>query len=362
MSTIHFTDRNAAARARPATRALAQATVAALRAPSILNTQPWRWRIHDDIAELRADRTRQLHTLDPDGRLLILSCGAALHHALTALAGLGATASVRRFPAPHDPDLVATIEVTGMGVPAPSAVRLQQAIALRVTDRRPFDGGQLPAGALDALRRAAESNGAHLHVLRHDETVALGVAAARAAASEQADPAFRAEVASWTGRPADSPDGVPAGAVPPSGPRPVPVREFALDGSDADAGRAARRVDAAVRPADRDARYALLFTDSDDAPAWLAAGQALSAMLLTATVERFAVSPMSEVVEVPAARQLLRGLLAGTGYPVLALRTGVPADGDRPARSPRRAERDVIDVVVPDQSNRGVTGDELGSR
>lgn len=356
MSTIHFTDRSAAARARPATRVLAQATVAALRAPSILNTQPWRWRIHDDTAELRADRSRQLRTLDPEGRLLMVSCGAALHHARTALAGLGATATVRRFSAAHDPDLLATIEIAKMGSADPDAVRLQKAIALRVTDRRPFDGGDLPNTALDALRRAAEGEGVHLHVLRPEETVTLGVAAARAAASELADPAFRAEVASWTGRAADSPDGVPAGAVPPSGPRPVPVREFVLDGSDADLFRQGGAGPEPAGLADRAARYAVLFTDSDDPPAWLNAGQALSAVLLTATVERFAASPMSDVVEVPTSRQLLRGMLGGMGYPVLALRIGVPGAGARPTPSPRRTERDVIDVVQSNQPTESTGG------
>ena len=40
----------------------------ALRAPSVHNTQPWRWRIDtaDGVVELYADRGRQLSATDPD--------------------------------------------------------------------------------------------------------------------------------------------------------------------------------------------------------------------------------------------------------------------------------------------------------
>jgi nitroreductase len=52
----------------------------ALRAPSVHNTQPWRWRIRPNAVELHADWNRHLVATDPDRRDLVLSCGAALHH------------------------------------------------------------------------------------------------------------------------------------------------------------------------------------------------------------------------------------------------------------------------------------------
>ena len=57
-----------------------------VRAPSIHNTQPWRWRYRHGVLDLFADRTRQLPALDPDGRSLLLSCGAALELARLGLA------------------------------------------------------------------------------------------------------------------------------------------------------------------------------------------------------------------------------------------------------------------------------------
>src|SRR5678815_5003933 len=70
----------------------------ACRAPSVHNTQPWRWRIRGAELELHADRSRQLQVGDPQGRNLVISCGAALHHAQVAAGALGWEARVDRVP------------------------------------------------------------------------------------------------------------------------------------------------------------------------------------------------------------------------------------------------------------------------
>ena len=46
---------------------LVEATIAALRAPSILNTQPWRWRLVSDAAELWLNPTASWRTSIPTG-------------------------------------------------------------------------------------------------------------------------------------------------------------------------------------------------------------------------------------------------------------------------------------------------------
>lgn len=61
----------------------------ATRAPSIHNSQPWRWRLADSSVHLLAGTSRLLPVTDPDGRDLLLSCGAALHHLRVALAAEG---------------------------------------------------------------------------------------------------------------------------------------------------------------------------------------------------------------------------------------------------------------------------------
>ena len=58
----------------------------ALRAPSLHNSQPWRWRLDGTTAYLYLDSTRRLPATDPHARELVISCGAALHHLQVALA------------------------------------------------------------------------------------------------------------------------------------------------------------------------------------------------------------------------------------------------------------------------------------
>ena len=56
-------------------------------APSVHNTQPWVFAFFPDRLELRADRSRQLTVLGPDGRELVERVGAALLDVRASLAG-----------------------------------------------------------------------------------------------------------------------------------------------------------------------------------------------------------------------------------------------------------------------------------
>ncbi|MCH9733253.1 MAG: nitroreductase, partial [Actinomycetia bacterium] len=72
----------------------------AARAPSVQNSQPWRWRVTRDGVNLYADWSRQLGDADSDRRDVLLSCGAVLDHCVVALAAAGWRPRVRRFPEP----------------------------------------------------------------------------------------------------------------------------------------------------------------------------------------------------------------------------------------------------------------------
>ncbi|WP_433221561.1 hypothetical protein ACQP00_20985 [Dactylosporangium sp. CS-047395] len=162
MVAIHYTDRGAAVRVGAVSAALTRAALAALDAPSILGTQPWRWRVDNARAELHADPGRRLPADDPDGRLMMISCGAALHHARVALAAEGVGVQVLRFPDPADRDLLAVLRYTGPIGRQLHAQRLRRAIAVRRSDQRPFADQPTPEATVKLLEAAAEEAGARL--------------------------------------------------------------------------------------------------------------------------------------------------------------------------------------------------------
>jgi nitroreductase len=312
---------------------LAEATIAALRAPSILNTQPWRWRLVGNTAELWVDRERQLPNVDPDGRMLMLSCGIALDHALTALRAAGYRGDAHRLDSERQPDRVAWLRRGARQEPDHVNYR---AIYQRRTDRRPFADTPPTAEDLDQLRAAAERHGAHLHILREEQVADLAVAIAHAGSLERNEIPVAADIAAWTNRPASTRDGISMRTVTNGGPRTVRPRDFTggrhpwLEyGTGTDGGTV----------------YVVLFTDGDDPGDWLAAGEAFSDMWLSLTARGLAASPISEIVEMPVTRESLRRLLGGVGHPAIAMRIGVPVQpDDPPPASIRRSGTDVIDL------------------
>ncbi|TYB34210.1 nitroreductase [Micromonospora sp. AP08] len=319
----------------PTVRMLEAAARQALHAPSVFNTQPWRWRITTDTLELRADPDRQLATTDPDGRLLTLSCGAALHHARVFLTAAGWAVTVERRPNPADPALLARLRATGPAHLDVAAARLVDAIPRRRTDRRAYGDRPVPEPVLARLRAAVEAEDAHLHIVRPDQMPMLAVSTGRAADAELADPAYREELRRWTDRPAGSGDGVPTATAVRPGPRRVPLRDHAPGGA---AGLTAGA------DFDRGAAYLILFGEQDEPAAWLRGGEALSALLLTATAEGLATAPLSDAIEVAWPRRMMRDLLAGIGDPYLVVRVGWGPDDDLPP-APRRTPADVIEMT-----------------
>ncbi|WP_412538485.1 nitroreductase [Longispora sp. K20-0274] len=307
--------------------ALLRAIAAAQHAPSLLNTQPWMWEVDGDTAQLWARRDRQVTSIDPDGRLLTVSCGAALHHARTALAADGYACVTTRLPDADRPDLLAELTLTGLRPPEPADVLRYQSMLIRHTERRAFPAIEVPDPLLEQLRQAAEHGGAHLHILRPEEMIILAGAVDRAEAVELDDPAYRADLATWTHRPAHLRDGIDIPAPDPTA-RTVPIRTFDPD----------HPTPMGEKVGDQKARFAILFTDDDTPADWLTAGEALSDVLLTAVATDLAISPISDVIEVPVTRQRLRGMLSGLGWPMIALRIGVT---ERPASAPASTRRDV---------------------
>ncbi|MGY1633468.1 Acg family FMN-binding oxidoreductase [Geodermatophilus sp. SYSU D01186] len=329
-------DRPATRTREPATvpRELEQAADAAVLAPSVHNTQPWHLVLQPSSLTLRADRARQLTTLDPLGRELVQSVGAALFNARVALAAAGRAVQVDRLPAPEDPDLLAVVRPVD-GAPDAALAALAPAVPRRRTNRRRFDEARLPD---DLLRRLAHDLSLEdtelVPVDREDHRQLLGRLTQQADRVQNADAAYRAELRHWTNRPSSDGDGVPSAAVPHVDGRQhddLPLRDFDTAGSGG-------------LPADTHSgtgQTVVLLATRDDGPyAWLRSGEALERLLLEITALGWTASPMTQVVEVPLTRTQLRSALAWDAHPQFVVRIGHALST---SRTPRRPRRTVVD-------------------
>jgi nitroreductase len=314
-------------------RALEDAADAALMAPSVHNTQPWRIELHEDRLDLRADRSRQLTTLDPTGRELVISAGAALLNARIGLAAAGWDARCDRFPRSDDPDLLAWLwPVTG--TPDSSLALLAPYIPRRHTNRRRYEPDQVPDDVLRRLTALADQDGAVLvPVWREAHRRLLARLAQQADSEQNADPAYRAELQRWTSRPPGARDGVPPDVVPrvDGGRRDdLPIRDFDTRG----AGQLPADTRSSV-----DQTLLLLATRSDDPAAWLDAGEALQRLLLELTALDWVAAPMTQAIEVPVTRTQVRAALTWDAHPQMLLRVGRAV---ATPRTPRRRRTDTV--------------------
>ncbi|MEU4678894.1 nitroreductase family protein [Micromonospora sp. NPDC023737] len=327
---------------RPLTTALTQAAATAGLAPSVHNSQPWRWKVLPDALELRMVHEPQLAATDPENRLVTLSCGLALHHARVVLAAEGWAAEVERLPDPGQLELLARLSRFQQSTADADATRLVQCIRARQTDRRPVSDEPVPDATLNEIVSAAVAQGARLQLLDSDQVMDLAAAAAQAAAVSAEEPELREELAYWTSR-AGTGAGLPPEVLPEQPPQTtVPVRDFGQSGTlPISSGH------------DRAAAYAILWNTDDEPDSWLSAGEGLSAAWLTATRLGVSMVPLSGVVETDGTRQTLRQMLAGLGFPYLAMRLGV-ADRTNaaPPHTPRLPTEQIVDTSALDAGTR----------
>lgn len=304
---------------------------AATLAPSLHNSQPWRFRISAGAVEVFADPTRRLDVLDPGGRELLISVGAAVLNLRLRLRAEGHLPVPVYFPDPQQPDLVARVSV-GNAVAAPGDVqRLAAAIEHRHTNRQPFARAVIPADIVDSLISAAAVEEAALTVanpVSRNAIIALSQVADRRL---RAAGGYRAELARWTTHRLPHRDGVPQAAAGPwDALETMPIRDFGL------------LQPSLVRPTEVFEPYPVIMvlaTVGDDRGAWLRAGQALQRVLLTATWHNLATTPISQPVEIPAIREQLTDTGAGV-WAQMVLRAGY---GRPTVATPRRPLDEVID-------------------
>ena len=303
------------------------------RAPSGFNTQPWWFRIlADDRMDVCArvgegsayrhlrehglkltDGDRQLYSIDPGSRELIMSCGAALCNLRLAVRAAGHDLTIHLLPYPQDRSVLATVEIVTGHIHPPGDVlqELYDAIPRRHTDRWPYGGtghglvkgDPVPPSILAAMELAAAKYGSRLRLLSRPEVRRWLREAESADTRLRADAQYASELSRWTHE-GDRDTGLPAAAFGPAcashggwHQAGSPVRNFHL-GTPA-AGSAGPEQNESSESAPEPSRHhgrrferlpqlMLLSTRRDQPLDWLRAGQALQYALLTAT--RYGVS------------------------------------------------------------------------
>ncbi|MFL6240263.1 MAG: Acg family FMN-binding oxidoreductase [Actinomycetes bacterium] len=290
----------------------------ACRAPSVHNTQPWRFRFHDGAIELRADPSRALRIADPQARELVISCGAALCNLELAVRRLGLEPRTRLLPDDGDPELLATVRGLPGGRPTRAEQRLLGAISNRHTHRAAFADRRPSTALLDELRVAARVDGAFLTVVPDgagaERVLDLAWAADR---TQRQDIAWRAEMVKWANKPDQhSRDGVPPDAYPTDpaayGGGRLPTRDFSLR----------RGWGRGNKPGAGGAVLTVLTTEADGPRAWLRAGKALQHVLLLAAGKSVFANYATQPLELPDVRDALRAAIHTPGYPQMLFQLG----------------------------------------
>ncbi|HVX70631.1 MAG TPA: hypothetical protein VHA79_13180 [Mycobacteriales bacterium] len=309
-------------------------------APSVHNTQPWRFVSGPASLEIHIDADRGLDYLDPWHRQMLISCGAAAEFGRLGIRSLGVACIARLLPDPSHPTLVAKL-ISGAAEPlTPAEQRLIDAVPRRYTDRGPYTDEAVPNAMFQTMRETAGERNCWLRVVdRPEHRQALIQLLETAERIESDDPVYRTEIQRWQ-RHGAAHDGILvddyADWASQHRMSDVPLRDFS------GYGRHDRRGALDPRHVERDP-VVVLGSDRDDPLSWLQSGRALADIVLVLTDANLVCQPLGPVLDVPTTREQLRHELGLIGYPQMLLRIG---HGHRTPVAGRRAVEDVFNTVT----------------
>lgn len=299
----------------------------AILAPSLHNSQPWKFVVRANEIDVLADLTRQLKVADSNARELYLSVGCALENLLTAATYFGLRTHINYFPNSGDDVHVATVSFTEDGGVASLADQERfHAIVLRHTNRQAYANKPLTENDVQRLGASVNDSDVALQV-SDDMHLKLGVDALVVSAdiTQFADPDYREELNHW-----------------------LQQGEFGHRWLISRMGQLATTYLASHhKPVKSEADIvlnapllALITTTKDDRLAQLKAGQVFERVALQATTLNIGIQPLSQVVQVSNLKpELLRIFEASTTYAQIVFRLGYTDIATW--ESPRKSVNDV---------------------
>jgi nitroreductase len=309
---------------------------AAVAAPSMHNTQPWRFRFqpHTHTIEIRAALDRELQAEDPDGRGLHVSVGAAVFNLRLAVSHRGWEPVLRLLPDPHEPQLLASVRLAGRSPAAADTLApgLYEQIWRRHSSRRPFSPEPIPNRLRAELVEAALSEGVRLRLPDADEARRLLALTRKAEVRTMTDEARRDESREWVRSRSATDFGIPPEALGPhDATGHLPMRDFSS---------LHPPVRMPSQPFEAHPQLAVLATAHDEPADWLRTGLALQLVLRLATRSQVRASMLHQAIEWPDLRWMLRDPENGPEHVQTIVRLGYGPEG---APTPRTPASDVLD-------------------
>jgi hypothetical protein len=312
------------------------AVILACRAPSLHNSQPWRWVFEGSNLQLFVDQDRVVRRTDRSGREALISSGAVLDHLRVAMAASGWKANVNRFPDKDNLLHLASIDFSKMEFVTDGQRRRANAILVRRTDRLPFAAPPDWESVEPELRSVADSDGVRLDVIADDLRPQLAQASQLTEALRLYDSSYHAELQWWTAA-FEVVEGIPHSSL-----------VSAAESDRVDVGRTFPVTHHRERRAEVDedhSKVVVLSTYDDSRYSVLRCGEALSAVLLDATAAGLATCTLSHITELPASRAVVTELIGQHTIPQVLVRVGLaPALEEIPPPTPRRAIDDVFEL------------------
>lgn len=318
-----------------ASEVIAGAVDLARRAPSLHNSQPWRWVATPGAVDLFTDSRRVVRSSDSSGREAIISCGAVLDHFRTAMAVAGSRTHVEEFPNPSRPEHLASVYFTPLEYVTEAWCDRADAISRRRSDRLPFG----PPGDWQSfettLRIAFGSDLVTIEALADSARPLLLEASRLSEFLRRDDEFYHRELHWWTASSRQS-EGIPADDL-------VSRSEADRVGVDRMFPSSGCRDRRAATGQDQ-AKILVLSTPDDTHADAFHAGQVLSKVLLECTIAGLATCPLTHITEVQASRDIIGDLTGTTAVPQVLIRVGSTPDvEDVPPPTPRRSLSEVLE-------------------